>query len=406
MNIRLTSLHRHLAVAIAVACTLASVTSSALTDEELHPRVHRLANEERPHQEPVISGMPRDDRVIPERSFDMRHADHVMPEHGFNVRLVDRATLERTFNIRLEDHVTPEHTFDIHREDHVMPERGFNVRLVDRATPERTFNMRLEDHVTPERGFNMHREDPVMPERAINVRLEDRVTSEHSFNMRREDRVTSERGFDTRLEDRAMPERGFDMRRDDRVMAEHGFDMRRDPLPVRNEPAHFGPARGTIVTHLPPQTIVVQHAGVSYSIHDGVWYRPYGPRFTVVAAPIGAFVPVLPSFYTTVWFGGLPYYYADDVYYAWRPEHAAYEIVTPPPGAPEPVVNGDRLYAYPLNGQSPDQQARDRYDCHVWATDETGIDPSRTANSMTSTQSADYDRAMTACLGGRGYSVK
>ena len=29
-------------------------------------------------------------------------------------------------------------------------------------------------------------------------------------------------------------------------------------------------------------------------------------------------VQVLPPFYTTVWFGGLPYYYANDTYYAWR----------------------------------------------------------------------------------------
>jgi hypothetical protein len=191
--------------------------------------------------------------------------------------------------------------------------------------------------------------------------------------------------------------------REDRVVPDRAFDMHREQPPLRRDAVRVGPPRGTVVDRLPSQTIVVQHAGISYSIHDGVWYRPDGARFTVVAPPIGAFVPVLPSFYTTVWFGGLPYYYADDVYYAWRPDHTAYEIVAAPAGAPEPVVNGDRLYAYPLNGQTPEQQARDRYDCHVWATDQSGVDPSRT---MTTAQSADYDRAMTACLSGRGYSVK
>jgi len=212
----------------------------------------------------------------------------------------------------------------------------------------------------------------------------------------------AEEQWNSRLHRLAPEERWHE----DRVVPQHAFDMHREQAPLRHDTARFGPPRGTIVERLPSETIVVQHAGVSYSIHDGVWYRPYGARFTVVAPPIGAFVPVLPAFYTTVWFGGLPYYFADDSYYLWRPERAVYEIVTPPPGAPAPVVNGDRLYAYPLNGQSPEQQARDRYDCHVWASDESGVDPSQNAKGMTVTQTADYDRAMTACLTGRGYSVK
>jgi hypothetical protein len=125
-----------------------------------------------------------------------------------------------------------------------------------------------------------------------------------------------------------------------------------------------------------------------------------------VAAPIGAFVPFLPPFCTTVWYGGLPYYYANDVYYTRNSEQSAYEVVPPPPGAPEPVVNGDRLYAYPLEDQSPEQQARDRYDCSEWATNQTGVDPSQSGNDITAAQSADYDRALAACLSGRGYSVK
>ncbi|WP_129778208.1 DUF6515 family protein [Peristeroidobacter soli] len=223
-----------------------------------------------------------------------------------------------------------------------------------------------------------------------------------------EDRGMPERGFDTQREG-ALPERGFDTPREE-ALPQRGFDTLRNPLPQspaqRYAPARFTPPHGAVVTHLPPQTIVVQHGGVSYNVYNGVWYRPYGPRFTVVAAPIGAFVPMLPSFYTTVWFGGLPYYFADDVYYSWRPEQSAYEIVQPPPGAPQPVVNGDRVYAYPLEDQSPTQQARDRYDCHVWASDEIGLASSQTTNSMTTAQSADYDRALTACLTGRGYSVK
>ncbi len=34
------------------------------------------------------------------------------------------------------------------------------------------------------------------------------------------------------------------------------------------------------------------------------------------------------------------------------------------------------LYIYPNNGQGPELQGRDRYECHVWAAQQTGFDPS------------------------------
>jgi predicted lipid-binding transport protein (Tim44 family) len=52
--------------------------------------------------------------------------------------------------------------------------------------------------------------------------------------------------------------------------------------------------------------------------------------------------------------------------------------VTPPPrtvavAGPPP----QRLYVYPANGQTPEQTDRDRYECHNWAVQQTGVDPSR-----------------------------
>jgi uncharacterized protein YcfJ len=35
-----------------------------------------------------------------------------------------------------------------------------------------------------------------------------------------------------------------------------------------------------------------------------------------------------------------------------------------------------QVYAYPLHGQPPEQQDRDRYECSTWATQQTGFDPS------------------------------
>ena len=40
-------------------------------------------------------------------------------------------------------------------------------------------------------------------------------------------------------------------------------------------------------------------------------------------------------------------------------------------------VLGADLYIYPNKGQSPEQQSRDRYDCHLWAVQQTGFDPTR-----------------------------
>jgi len=134
---------------------------------------------------------------------------------------------------------------------------------------------------------------------------------------------------------------------------------------------------------------------------------------------------------------------------------------------------GGELYIYPNKGQSAEQQARDRYDCHTWAVQQTGVDPTRAqastqtppppkggvfkgaargaavgaiggaiagdagegaaigaatggviggmkqrgqarsqqqaqANQAAQQQSAyaAYDRALSACLSGRGYTVK
>ena len=84
-------------------------------------------------------------------------------------------------------------------------------------------------------------------------------------------------------------------------------------------------------------------------------------------------------FYTTIWVRGVPYYYADDVYYAWRPEAHSYVVVEPPQDeqAVTTAPPSDDIYIYPKNGQSAEQQATDRYECHRWAADQTGFDPTR-----------------------------
>ena len=52
-------------------------------------------------------------------------------------------------------------------------------------------------------------------------------------------------------------------------------------------------------------------------------------------------------------------------------------VVAPPPRPPPPPPPVQtNIYAYPSNGQTAEQQDRDRYDCYQWAIQQTGFDPS------------------------------
>jgi len=129
------------------------------------------------------------------------------------------------------------------------------------------------------------------------------------------------------------------------------------------------------------------------------------------------FVTVLPAFYSTFWFAGVPYYYWDDTYYTWSDPDGGYIATNPPPvaddnssdsGSAEPESSdSSSVYIYPKNGQSDEQTATDRYECHQWAASQTGFDPTHGADqSAGSSGPADYRRAMMACLDARGYSAR
>jgi Family of unknown function (DUF6515) len=196
---------------------------------------------------------------------------------------------------------------------------------------------------------------------------------------------------------------------------------------VRYSHNYYYPARGVYVGAVPHGAVVITHPGGNYYYSSGIWYRPYGTSFIVVGAPIGVFVPVLPPYYTTVWVAGAPYYYANDTYYTWSQDQSGYQVVDPPSGpttmappppqgAQDPAASApmpqptDDLYAYPQAGQSAQQQASDKYECHKWATGQSGFDPTQSGGGVAPAQSdsarANYQRAMSACLEGRGYSVR
>ncbi len=179
---------------------------------------------------------------------------------------------------------------------------------------------------------------------------------------------------------------------------------------------YYYPVHGAYVSGLPGSPVVITHGPGRYYYSGGVWYAPSGPRFVVVGAPIGVFVPVLPPYYTTVWVGGAPYYYANDTYYTWDPSQNGYEVVAPPNDQPAttqppaPPGGADDLFIYPQSGQSAEQQATDKYQCHQWAVGQSGFDPTQSAGGAPPDQYDSrrdaYQRAIRACLSGRGYSVR
>jgi hypothetical protein len=97
------------------------------------------------------------------------------------------------------------------------------------------------------------------------------------------------------------------------------------------------------------------------------------------------------------------------------PVNAQY-MSTPPPGqgtasAQPPAVRSDSLTITGRNGQTEKQQWADRYECHKWAKDQSGFDPTLRAppdmsGAEINSHRDQYRRAFSACLEGRGYSVQ
>jgi hypothetical protein len=141
----------------------------------------------------------------------------------------------------------------------------------------------------------------------------------------------------------------------------------------RSAHARHYPPRGHVVRVLPPGHRVAHHHHSRYYYYGGVWYRPYGAYYRVIAPPIGVAVSFLPDFHVTFWYGGVPYYYANSVYYVQRAGAPGYVVSEAPPGvagADGPVV---------------------RHECHRWAV-------SRNASGR-----SEYRRAISACLEASGH---
>lgn len=159
---------------------------------------------------------------------------------------------------------------------------------------------------------------------------------------------------------------------------------------------------------LPSTYVRFYIGGLAYYYHAGIYYRPYRSGYIVVAAPIGAFVTSLPDGFIAFSIGLATYYYLNNTYYIWDDAREGYVVVEKPKGAEDAIAKATRgrLVVYPNKGQSEDQQAKDRYECHRWAVSESGFDPTLEENEYSPKDNDVYRRALAACLEGRDYTVK
>jgi len=139
----------------------------------------------------------------------------------------------------------------------------------------------------------------------------------------------------------------------------------------------FAGKKVKVVKHKPHKTVVVKkrhHAkpkvmvklpvhhkkilvkGNPYYVHAGVWYK-HGPSgYTVIKAPHGARLKVLPNGYRKVVFGGVIYFNYYGTYYRHDPVVKEYYVVdTPPSAVTQDVVtlyDGDELKGTYLGGDN------------------------------------------------------
>ena len=166
---------------------------------------------------------------------------------------------------------------------------------------------------------------------------------------------------------------------------------------------------GVTVRVLPRQHRIVSLRGRDYFYGAGRFYERRGARYVVVTAPIGARVRSLPAGFVSFGIGNRRYYYVNATYFLWDNDSEEYEVVEAPDGA-DAILGDDAavtdldLYVYPTAGQTEEQRDQDRYECHLWAGEQTGFDPSMSDQDVA--MASDYKRAISACLEGRGYTVK
>jgi len=170
---------------------------------------------------------------------------------------------------------------------------------------------------------------------------------------------------------------------------------------------HIGYGPGYFVPRLPLGYARVGVGGMNYFYSGGIFYGSAPRGYVMVGAPIGAVVHTLPPAYEVVMMGPATYYQSGAAWYSWDPGVGGYRVVSPPPAPPDVGTEyaANEVYFYPARGQDERQQEQDRYECHRWAVGESRFDPSVSQQPDNVHRYKDYQRAITACLVGRGYTA-
>jgi hypothetical protein len=121
----------------------------------------------------------------------------------------------------------------------------------------------------------------------------------------------------------------------------------------------------------------------------------------LASLPAAAHGPFHPHATVELGFGFPYHYYGAYPYDPWLYPYAVAPYVVPGPADDRPAAG---LYAYPQRGQTAEQVSRDRAECHEWAAGQSDFDP-LTAKREKTADLANYDRAFTACMEARNYSV-
>jgi hypothetical protein len=167
---------------------------------------------------------------------------------------------------------------------------------------------------------------------------------------------------------------------------------------------HPRPRPPSVVYVLPPYYDDYYWNGNLYYNFGGGWYSPYGSGYMSVGTPYGLYTRTLPANYSSFYYDDMRYYLHDDTYYTYDRSRAGYVVTPSPYGEEEETAADQDIFVYPAQGQSETQLADDRYACHRWGVKESGYDP--LDDEYNRDRRANYTRAMTACLEGRGYTVK
>lgn len=195
--------------------------------------------------------------------------------------------------------------------------------------------------------------------------------------------------------------------------------------------------------------------GADFYFDDGHYYRHTHGRYHRVHAPIGARIHHLPRGYSRVQVGHHHYYTYRDTYYTWDRHNRCYTVVASP-YASSHASNHSHNHSHNYDSHSSNHSHREhdnhankhhshdkhennnssnnsyhyqkdekkhekhekkkerqshastvsekRYDCHVWAVQESGYEPGKSGYSVY--KSKQYTNAQNACLSKNGLATR